>query len=296
MVVDCMDQVHLPVRSLSFPVQKIFGQYPSKGRILGIFKRAIDFSIDDQVVALVIPQLKNGPFHIVVDSIPDWNLEGEFSISIDKQLIHIGDWILDFSIAPDIWNPEPDWRKIKISPIILSNARRLVKEKASHRIKSSPFACILLDDRIESACQLCEGIVGCDDDLIRHAVSRIAGYGPGLTPSGDDFLAGVMLALHISNVSHESNFLRTCETIYQSAAARTTKLSRAYLSSASQGQADERWHDFLYSMKEGKIEDLDESLEPILAFGETSGLDMLSGFLWMADISINRHIPPPNPK
>ena len=42
--------------------------------------------------------------------------------------------------------------------------------------------------------QLAEGLLTEDEDLVRSALAGFIGQGMGLTPSGDDFVAGVLLA------------------------------------------------------------------------------------------------------
>ncbi|MBN1249544.1 MAG: DUF2877 domain-containing protein, partial [Anaerolineae bacterium] len=114
--------------------------------------------------------------------------------------------------------------------------------------------------------------------VARHAAA-LSGCGPGLTPSGDDFLAGWMLALW---ATHHPGRQALCETICRSAQGRTTRLSLAFLEAARRGEADQRWHNLLLALSEGGEGDVDTiaaAMAAISSFGATSGVDMLDGFV-----------------
>jgi len=63
---------------------------------------------------------------------------------------------------------------------------------------------------------------------------------------------------------------------------RTTRISEAYLEAAAAGEAGEAWHRLLAILRAdgaaGAADDLRAAVQCILAFGETSGADMLAGF------------------
>lgn len=64
------------------------------------------------------------------------------------------------------------------------------------------------------------------------------GAGPGLTPSGDDFIAGIFSALHLSNHSDVADSLwHCCESTAKSC---TTQLSYALIEQAAKGELSER--------------------------------------------------------
>ena len=116
-----------------------------------------------------------------------------------------------------------------------------------------------------------------DSLTLEEAVTALAGWGPGLTPSGDDFLAGLMLSLW----AREGEAARPlCVRIAAAAAPRTTRLSGAFLRAAAEGLADERWHALLHTLATGPEAAIARTAQAVLAFGASSGLDMLTGFLW----------------
>src|SRR6185295_423560 len=89
-----------------------------------------------------------------------------------------------------------------------------------------------------------------------------AGRGPGLTPAGDDLLAGYAAGLALF-ADRETE----AHAIAERAAARTTLLSATLLRHAARGELPEPAHALL--------EDGDPL--PLLAFGHTSGKALLLG-------------------
>lgn len=116
--------------------------------------------------------------------------------------------------------------------------------------------------------------------LAYQAAAALAGLGPGLTPSGDDLLAGAMIALALLAPARAPG---VAARILAGARDRTTRISRAYLDAAAAGEAGEAWH-ALASLLAGpagtdRARDLAGAVGRILSFGETSGSDMLAGFV-----------------
>ena len=79
--------------------------------------------------------------------------------------------------------------------------------------------------------------------------------------------------------------------ILEAAGPRTNRISRAFLRAAREGQVDERWHRLLAALAgptPASLEQitLEQRTRAILAFGASSGLDMLAGFLWFCDLAM----------
>ena len=101
-----------------------------------------------------------------------------------------------------------------------------------------------------------------DDSLI--------GLGPGLTPAGDDFVGGAMIALRAFD--HGALAERIAAWALPLARSNTNRISRAHLECAAAGEGHEALHDLLCTF-EGK------HLERLARIGHTSGLDAAAGAL-----------------
>ena len=69
------------------------------------------------------------------------------------------------------------------------------------------------------------------------------------------------------------------EEIAGAAAPLTTSLSAAWLRSAGKGEAGILWHEFFDALIDSDAARIQETMDKILAVGETSGADALAGFI-----------------
>lgn len=271
-------------RSVSRVIWEQLGSLPHSVSLLGCFERSIDLLAGEEVIALVNPQIGNGPFYIVVDRLPVESLPEKLRVNWDGQALHLGEWAIDFSLLPAVWEPRVNWEKIVLSCHSLSLFRRLVCEDAGRRDCHSLFSAVILGNVPPLVGELGKALSALDIDGVSFCAARIAGLGTGLTPAGDDFLAGVMLALYAHAALPAAQKRKLLRVIYAAAEGRSTRLSRAYFKAAFEGMADAHWHHLLYALTDGRVTVLREAAAEALRFGETSGLDMANGFLWVFDV------------
>lgn len=107
------------------------------------------------------------------------------------------------------------------------------------------------------------------------AVDGLIGLGAGLTPSGDDFLGGVMIALH--RVGRADLARALARRVMASATQGTSVISAAYLRCAAEGQGFAVLFDALDCVLAGENTRLDVRLDAIAEVGHTSGWDCLAG-------------------
>ncbi len=114
-------------------------------------------------------------------------------------------------------------------------------------------------------------------DVALAAAQHLLGLGPGLTPSGDDLLSGVLLALSAAGRADLSQSL--WGAVEPRLAELTSPISGAHLRAAAEGLAAEPLHDMLAILLRGDTDDLEAGLCAISAVGHTSGWDALSGLV-----------------
>lgn len=111
-------------------------------------------------------------------------------------------------------------------------------------------------------------------------IEPFIGYGNGLTPSGDDFISGILLALNrwanIFNLDPSlSGFNKhVVELCYK----KTTTLSANLIESATESMADERLIKAVDYLAAGEYSS-DEVQKGILSWGNSSGVDTLAGMM-----------------
>ncbi len=109
---------------------------------------------------------------------------------------------------------------------------------------------------------------------------KFIGFGPGLTPSTDDFLTGVILTYTASAMMGEDSMEATkdfAHNIYRFSIDRTTKVSETMLKQAALGRASENHLKVVQSLFISNNSNFEFLVKRVLANGATSGADFLLG-------------------
>jgi len=115
-----------------------------------------------------------------------------------------------------------------------------------------------------------------DDDT-----QSLIGLGPGLTPSGDDYLGGVLIALHqLGREAQARGLWRWLEPRL----ARTSVISGAHLAAAAAGEGHEALHACLEALFSTNAE-WPQVLGRLDNLGHCSGWDSLAGVVAVAKLS-----------
>ena len=263
-------------------------RYP---RILHLFDQACNLINErGEVLSIVPPQIGKGPFNLVIED----NIGFSKHLNLDSPIrraetieapifhtrLHLGDLAIDTAEAK-LWNPCPDWEKLHarrddiLSQIMSLRAPTGAQQSfAGEEIALSQrtlLAMTAITDSLNSA------LVSADLFPSITAARQLAGLGIGLTPSGDDFILGAILATWIIHPPDVAKVL--AEEITNIAAPLTTSLSAAWLRSAGKGEAGILWHEFFDALVAGDVVGIRLQIDKILSVGETSGADAFSGFL-----------------
>ena len=101
------------------------------------------------------------------------------------------------------------------------------------------------------------------------------GLGQGLTPAGDDYLAGVLIGLrYCARDVAASNLSLSLEP---QLADRTNRISRAHLACVRAGHYQESITDLLTALDQNP-QRVDHCVSRLIEYGHTSGVDLLAGF------------------
>ena len=114
------------------------------------------------------------------------------------------------------------------------------------------------------------------------AIRCLIGLGPGLTPSGDDFLVGYLAGLWstVGNNPSRTQFLAALEAEISSTAPNTNEISRAYLRSAARGHVSELIATLAQQLRQANnMGSVRAATQAALQVGHTSGSDGVAGLL-----------------
>lgn len=118
-----------------------------------------------------------------------------------------------------------------------------------------------------------------DLDAALRTATRLIGLGPGLTPAGDDVMAGTIAGLVL--LGHPSAE-RFAAGVYALAAGRTTELSRALLRHAASGRVSGEYAAVFHGLVGERP--LGPAVNNLIATGATSGRAMALGLSTAIDL------------
>lgn len=243
-------------------------------RVLHIFDRACNLINEKhEVVSVVTGEIGNGPFNLVVENaiLFTRNITLQSPISYNVSHLQIDNIIVQTHHA-QLWDAHPNWGTFhyKRGPIL-----QRVKELAEY-----PFVPILqffAKHPHKGTSSLSSSLALADLPSAVHAAKKLAGLGPGLTPSGDDYIMGALYAgwiIHPKEIAE-----RIAKEVATETAPLSTSLSGAWLKAAGNGEAGIAWHAFLEALAAGEPSAVEIQFSNILSIGATSGSDAMAGFI-----------------
>ena len=119
----------------------------------------------------------------------------------------------------------------------------------------------------------------------------LIGLGPGLTPSGDDFLGGLMIGLRA--VDRGDLAIGLARLVLPEAGTRTGSISYAHLACAARGQGGEALHRTIAAIAGSAPLDIGSCLDGVGRMGATSGWDALAGAVMPFRIQFEAGMPAP---
>ena len=202
-------------------------------RILHIFDHACNLINERrEVLSVVTPRIGDGPFNLVIEEevFISRNLCMESTISISPNQFTLADLTISTTDTKS-WNPHPDWEKLHVRRDNILN--QLLSLSVPYYQSSIPKSLVA---------NFSSALANKDIFEAKTMTSKLAGLGIGLTPAGDDYVLGGLLAVWIIHSPEVAkSFAREIANI---AASLTASLSAAWLKSAGRGDAGILWHDF----------------------------------------------------
>lgn len=263
-------------------------QSRADARLLHVFDSLINLMSRDGSVLSVVSSLEDlGPFAILTaaDGVRSFRdvVSGEATVRTGKGELSIGSLVVDWR-GMDGWEASPLWevlreRKNQIRPILPLLREEADRCRQARRESSFPAdisrECLALNQKKDFEI----GVV----QLIREGAGKrrtilqqFLGCGQGLTPSGDDYLLGALLAGWIFMPETDRRSLSMM--ILAELPGRTTQLSAAWLRAAARGECGYLWHQLFDTVLAGKEADIRQAARAIAEKGYSSGTEALSGF------------------
>ena len=287
----------------------------ARGRVHSVFERACNIETDaGELVTLLAETLGNIPHGIrlagATAPFESWLVPGQHAI-LENSMLRVPDAEVSIDLsAAALWcgkvAPVPSDSGGATIAMTLRALRATLYERAPEQGIASLLA---TRDGVNSAVarafsarlsqalpMLARATERRDVSAVAAALARLVGLGPGLTPSGDDFIAGYLAALW-SRAGCDRGIDAMLQPLADALAPLflcTNAISRQMLSDAAHGRFAERLVDVTNALAgAGNVAD---ATVHALANGHSSGADTLCGLLfgYAPDLAILAAPSPPH--
>ncbi len=236
---------------------EVLGAESGSARVLAGFRKAMYLSAPSgDLVVLTAPGAPLGPLHVPVPALPPVAAGDQMPVDEGAVLV-CGTW----------WHATvPPWSGAVPPRSALPAAAALAAQLAE----------------TAAAPQLWPGTSGLPAPAERairagdldSAAALLGGLGPGLTPVGDDVLAGALFAAALG--AGPAEVVRLCGVARR---VRTNRIAGAFLLAAARGQCIAPVHDLVMALARGDIDAARRSCGQAAGFGATSGHALVYGVL-----------------
>ncbi len=271
-------------------------QSAGRGTILGVTSKGIFILLDAKQVIFLTNAKDAGPLNLVSDStLPlKWRLHDEISIQMNEEGL-----ILKHPERGDYTARYKAW-KIPPPPSLLvseheQNRRMLQAVNQLGLLKSDQGFTVLLPHLLMSSkidipqplAEIWESIQaikihlpGVNPEGALLYFQPLFGFGRGLTPSGDDFVMGLIFLLNrFGHPAIRHDWLSNLnQSLLEGSYQKSNAISHSLLFCASQGSADSRIQRTADWLMNESIPDENQVLE-LSRWGNSSGADLLAGMI-----------------
>lgn len=245
------------------------------------FRQSAHFIGGQNLISLVDSTVGKGPNHIVVAGL---DIGAVHTIEIADRTIHIDGTACarkeEREYSSRLTAQRLNMRKLQksiheLEQCVYDNASEnsfpnLIR-KNMRNLEHSQFNIVLAE-------QLASGWQALKRGAFESGVRLLIGAGYGLTPSGDDFVAGYCSGLYLGGASF-AGLRRRIVKIIDRAGEATNILSRTMLRHCCRGRFYERAKYLLAALRSGNTREIGDSASAMCAVGETSGTDFSFGLL-----------------
>ena len=291
--------------SISSPLVKILSGKSFRGTVAGVYTRAGNFRFGDFLVTVSDVSQQNLPYGILGD-LSDIDLQGVLrsgdAAEIDSGRLAVRDRDFEVSLgSASIWDPE-FYLPILAGdvPAIQQNIDQVVQQIVNENNPdglvplfrfipnlmngevypgSDPSA--LSQKAYDALRSLITAIRILNEDLLDTGFKQLVGLGIGLTPSGDDILAGLFASLMITSKAAYRNWLvEILVKILLQTEGLTNEVSINYLKAVSRGYFPERVSTLISAIITAKsFTAVQPALQDMLQWGHTSGYEITLGMV-----------------
>ena len=265
-----------------------------EGDVHSVFEKAVNIRCaeSDELITLVAAAMDNGPNTIVLElaHFADTGIEIGDHVSAAADVLSIDRKLNVLLTGAAAWR-QPRRARLctddQLRERLATVLRELEKRGAVGGMVADPTRSAVSRRTSDKLHHLSEMLVAAlkRDDLAAalDAARQIIGLGPGLTPSGDDFLVGLLLAIGVAPTPQPWFETFRAAAVEMSKSA-TNAISHMAIRKAAEGEARESIGRLLRELLGRDQTGLLPALDDVLAIGFSSGTDIAWGLVRGLDV------------
>lgn len=260
------------------------------GVIHSVYRKTINMNIDGSLLALQACHSPMSPLSLL-SNLDDETMQGlhivpGMPVTIDSDSVRIGSCAFYYDSAERfscelktvLQSSDIQTLKKRLETVLMSaqtGGFDLIFQ--SYRDPSVDLPSLILEGARNYLSQAYYFIQHRNDTSASAFLSRLIGLGIGLTPSGDDFLCGVLAGLILSGASH-SHFAEILKKEIADSLSNTNDISCAFLQCA----LNDRFSRAVHSLVE--LPEVSKILSTFREIGHSSGIDTLCGIYFALNL------------
>lgn len=241
------------------------------GRVIQTFRNTAYIATNGgDLICLTVYPIRS-PINVNLERVVAWPENRSSVYKQDDNMMTVGDLAIDFNNSPIYeWNTSYNIAKgIEERVYEAANTISILAIEGSILDSKSIF-----NDRLSRGIKsIARDVQKGDFEKLQREIPRVIGLGAGSTPSGDDFLAGMLFSL---NRILESSGK---EPLVFSIQGKTSWASKRFIEYAQAGYVSEPVEKMAYSLAAGDSEGMISAIADLGRVGHSSGIDASVGVL-----------------
>ena len=260
-------------KSTNYAIDVLNSNMPIK--IHSIYENTVNFTINNQILALQTNNTVISPISLITN-LNSFNINLYSKIYISNNCIFIDNSCFDYS-KTQIIDSKMHKNALNISCDMLKQAIYKSNFSSFNNIFSPNIDInnnFLIINAAKNKIDICTNeLLNQNYENAANILSSLIGLGIGLTPSGDDFLCGVLAGFIFDNLGKHL-FVELLKKQIQNSLQNTNDISRAFLSCA----LEDNFSNIVLNL--GKYKSSDEIYDNFNKIGHSSGIDTLCGIYY----------------
>lgn len=268
-----------------------FCQGVALANVEAVFERCFYLRCGDEFICVGGPDIGNGPLTLTgnLDCLPTLGLQPGQSVAVCDRHVTIGNSVRLTLDRTEPWRPPP-WpvcpSAIRLTDTCAALARRAAIDAPEEGLARHVSGVPETSGRQPSMARIARPRIAMFERWLsevldgtharvmasEEAVQGLIGLGPGLTPSGDDFLVGALALLDA--IGERDAHAALARAITDALPTMTTPLSACFLRAAARAHVGESLHRVVSPVIAG---DVDAAVATADSIGHSSGWDMMAG-------------------